>query len=162
MNTDPLTDEQNGGKEMPEARDAILEIKELKKANPKATYARIIEEVNTAEDEESTCLSSVRRVFAQGSENKAGGFSYEHTLVPIRDALKRLQMKDLPSMAGADMVDALKSMIHIQNEEIASLHEYKEHLEERIKFLLDQIEKKDRRMDEKDEIIRQLMAKVLG
>ena len=34
-------------------------------------------------------------------------------------------------------------------------------MEERIKFLLDQIEKKDRRMDEKDEIIKRLMDKVL-
>lgn len=36
-----------------------------------------------------------------------------------------------------------------------------EHLEGRVEFLLSQIEKKDRRMDEKDEIIRKLMEKVL-
>ena len=161
MNTEQFTDEQ-GGNSMPEARNAIREIKELKKANPKATYARIIEEVQAAEGEESVSLSTLRRIMAEGSESSAGSFNYEHILVPVRDALKRLQMNDLSGVAGADVVDALKSMIHIQDEEIASLHAYKEHLEARIEFLLSQIEKKDRRMDEKDEIIKKLMDKVLG
>lgn len=147
---------------MPEARNAIREIKELKNANPKATYARIIEEVNSAEGEDSVSLSTLRRIFAEGSESSAGSFNYEHILVPVRDALKQLQLKDLPTVAGADVVDALKSMIHIQDEEIASLHAYKEHLEARIEFLLKQIELKDRRMDEKDELIKRLMDKVLG
>ena len=160
MNTEMLLPE--GGQFMPEARTAIMEIKELRRANPRATYARIIEEVESAEDGESVSLSSLRRVCAEGSEASAGNFSYEHTLIPIREALKRLQMKDLSGVAGADVVDALKSMIHIQDEEIASLHTYKDHLETRIEFLLSQIEKKDRRMDEKDEMIRQLLAKVLG
>jgi len=147
---------------MPEARNAIREIKELKKANPKATYARIIEEVDAAEGEESVSLSTLRRIFAEGSESTAGSFNYEHILVPVRDALKSLQMKDISTVAGADVVDALKSMIHIQDEEIASLHAYKEHLETRVEFLLEQIRLKDRRMDEKDEIIKKLMDKVLG
>jgi len=161
MNNEPFTDEQNGGQEMPEARNAIREIKELKKANPKATYARIIEEVDAAEGDESVSLSTLRRIFAEGSESSAGSFNYERILVPVRDALKRLQMADISSVAGADVVDALKSMIHIQDEEIASLHAYKEHLEARVEFLLDQIRLKDRRMDEKDEIIKKLMDKVL-
>ena len=161
MSTEQFTDEQ-GGNSMPEARNAIREIKELKKANTKATYARIIEEVQAAEGEESVSLSTLRRIMAEGSESSAGSFNYEHILIPVRDALKRLQMKDLSGVAGADVVDALKSMIHIQDEEIASLHAYKEHLEARIEFLLSQIEKKDRRMDEKDEIIKKLMDKVLG
>ena len=52
-------------------------------------------------------------------------------------------------------------MIHVKNKEISRLHELKEHLEQRITFLLEQIEKKDRCMDEKDETIRRLMDKVL-
>ena len=162
MNSDFVTNEQNGGQEMPEARNAIIEIKELRRTNPRATYARIIEEVESADDDESVSLSTLRRVCAEGSEANAGSFSYEHTLIPIRNALKRLQMKDLSQVAGADVVDALKSMVHIQDEEIANLHAYKDHLEARITFLLDQIEKKDRRMDEKDEMIKKLMEKVLG
>ena len=161
MSTDLFTDEQNGGHEMPEARDAIREIKALKQANSKATYARIIEEVQAAEGKESVSLSTLRRIMAEGSESSAGSFNYEHILVPVRDALKRLQMADISAVTGTDMVDALKSMIHIQDEEIASLHAYKEHLEARIEFLLKQIELKDRRMDEKDDMIRKLMDKVL-
>ena len=160
MNTETLITEQEG-QCMPEARTAIMEIKELRRANPKATYARIIEEVETADDDKSVSLSTLRRICADGSEANAGSFNYEHILIPVRDALKRLQMKDISGIAGADVVDALKSMIHIQDEEIASLHAYKDHLEERITFLLDQIRLKDRRMDEKDEIIKRLMDKVL-
>lgn len=147
---------------MPEARTAIMEIKELRRANPKATYARIIEEVEAADGEDSVSLSTLRRICADGSEATAGSFNYERILIPVRDALKRLQMKDVSGVAGADVVDALKSMIHIQDEEIASLHAYKDHLEARIEFLLKQIELKDRRMDEKDAIIAKLMDKVLG
>ena len=47
----------------------------------------------------------------------------------------------------------IEFVIHVQNEEIARLHELKDHLESRITFLLEQIERKDRRMDKKDEII---------
>lgn len=68
MNSEPFTNEQNGSQEMPEARNAIREIKELKKANPKATYARIIEEVDAADGDESVSLSTLRRIFAEGSE----------------------------------------------------------------------------------------------
>ena len=160
MNTETLIYEQ-GEQGMPEARTAIMEIKELKRANPKATYARIIEDVDAADGDESVSLSTLRRICADGSEATAGSFNYEHILIPVRDALKRLQMKDLSAVPGADVVDMLKSMIHIQDEEIASLHAYKDHLEERIVFLLDQIRLKDRRMDEKDEIIKRLMDKVL-
>lgn len=160
MNTEPLILEQ-GDQGMPEARTAITEIKELKRTNPKATYARIIEEVEAADGDDSVSLSTLRRICADGSEASAGSFNYEHILIPVRDALKRLQMKDLSGIAGADVVDALKSMIHIQDEEIASLHAYKDHLEARIEFLLEQIRLKDRRMDEKDEIIKRLMDKVL-
>lgn len=160
MNTEPLNSE--GGQFMPEARTAIMEIKELRRANPKATYARIIEEVEAADGEDSVSLSTLRRICADGSEATAGSFNYERILIPVRDALKRLQMKDVSGVAGADVVDALKSMIHIQDEEIASLHAYKDHLEARIEFLLKQIELKDRRMDEKDAIIAKLMDKVLG
>ena len=134
----------------------------MRRANPKATYARIIEEVEAADGEDSVSLSTLRRICADGSEASAGSFNYERILIPVRDALKRLQMKDLSGVAGADVVDALKSMIHIQDEEIASLHAYKDHLESRIEFLLEQIKLKDRRMDEKDEIIKRLMDRLLG
>ena len=107
-------------------------------------------------------LTTLRRVFAEGSENNANNFSYENTLLPIAEVL--LNVEDLPTPASspyAAEIDGLKSVIHVQNEEIARLHELKEHLENRITFLLEQIERKDRRMDEKDEIIRKLMERCL-
>ena len=89
-------------------------------------------------------------------------FSYESTLLPISEVL--LGAEDIPTPENspyAKEIDGLKSVIHAQNEEIARMHEIKEHLETRITFLLDQIEKKDRRMDEKDEIIRKRLEKCL-
>ena len=105
-------------------------------------------------------LSTLRRVFADGSE--ASSFSYENTLLPLAEVL--LNVEDVPTHPDSPFaaeIDGLKAVIHVQNEEIARLHDLKEHLEARITFLLEQIEKKDRRMDEKDEIIRKLMDKVL-
>ena len=61
----------------------------------------------------------------------------------------------------AEQINGLKAVIHTQNEEIARLCELKEHLESRVTFLLEQIERKDRRMDEKDQIIKTLMEKCL-
>ena len=107
-------------------------------------------------------LTTLRRVFADGSENSANSFSYENTLLPIAEAL--LEVENVPTDANspyAKEIDGLKAVIHVQNEEIARLHEMKEHLEARITFLLEQIEKKDRRMDEKDEMIRRLMEIVM-
>ena len=75
-----------------------------------------------------------------------------------------LNVEDLPTPNDspyAKEIDGLKAVIHVQNEEIARLHDMKEHLESRITFLLEQIDKKDRRMDEKDAIIKKLMEKCL-
>ena len=82
--------------------------------------------------------------------------------MPIAEVL--LNVEDVPTSPDnpfAKEIDSLKAVIHVQNEEIARLHDIKEHLEQRVTFLLEQIEKKDRRMDEKDEIIRKLMDKCL-
>lgn len=160
MNTPPSIYEY-GGHDMERtlSQQIITEIKTLKKSNPLATYPRIIEQVEA--DGNTVSLSTLRRICAEGSEANAQSFSHDTILVPVRDALKRLQARDLPNMPDADIVDALKAVIHVQDEEIASLHDMRDHLEKRIAFLLEQIEKKDRRMDEKDAIIAKLMEKVL-
>lgn len=157
----PSTNEQYGGHdvERTESQRIIAEIKTLKKANKLATYPRIIEQV--LEDGGQVSLSTLRRICAEGSEASAQSFSHDTILVPVRDALKKLQAKDLPNMPDADVIDAMKAVIHVQDEEIANLHDMRDHLEKRIAFLLEQIERKDRRMDEKDEIIKKLMEKVL-
>lgn len=137
-------------------------IKQLKEAKNRLeyTYPRIIDEMEKSG--KFVSLSTLRRVFADGSEMNAASFSYENTLLPIAEVL--LRAEDVPTPQDspfAKEIDALKAVIHVQNEELARMHELKEHLEERITFLLDQIEKKDRRMDEKEATIQRLMDKYL-
>lgn len=155
------TEETTGGPcmEITRAQELIKQLKEIKEKN-EITYPRILERME--KNGKFVSLTTLRRVFADGSERNADSFNYENTLMPIAEVL--LNVEDVPTEASspyAKEIDALKAVIHVQNEEIARLHDMKEHLESRITFLLEQIEKKDRRMDEKDEIIRKLMEKVL-
>lgn len=161
MDSRPSTHEQSGvlQMELTRSQELIRQLKEIKRSN-EITYPRIMERME--KNGKFVSLTTLRRVFADNSESNADSFNYENTLLPIAEAL--LNVEDLPTPADsphAKEIDALKSVIHVQNEEIARLHELKEHLESRITFLLEQIDKKDRRMDEKDEIIRKLMEKVL-
>lgn len=145
--------------ELTRAQELIKQLKEIKAKN-EITYPRIIERMD--KNGKVVSLTTLRRVFADGSELNADAFNYETTLMPIAEVL--LNAEDVPTPEDspyAKEIDALKSVIHVQNEEIARLHDLKEHLENRITFLLEQIERKDRRMDEKDEIIRRLMDKCL-
>lgn len=161
MNTQPSTHDtlEVPSMEHTRAQELIRQLKEIKSTN-EITYPRIIERME--KNGKYVSLTTLRRVFADNSENNADSFNYENTLLPIAEAL--LNVEDLPTPADspqAKEIDALKAIIHVQNEEVARLHELKEHLEERITFLLEQIEKKDRRMDEKDETIKRLMDKIL-
>lgn len=141
------------------AQELIKQLKDVKLKN-EITYPRIMERIE--KNGKFVSLTTLRRVFAEGSEMSAASFSYENTLLPIAEAL--LDAGDVPTPEDspyAKEIDGLKAVIRTQNEEIVKLHEIKEHLEARVTFLIDQIEKKDRRMDEKDEIIRKLMEKCL-
>ena len=145
--------------EYTKAQELIKQLKNAKKNN-EITYPRIMERLEA--NGKFISLTTLRRVFADGSEQSASNFNYESTLMPLAEVL--LNAEDVPTEVTspyAAEIDGLKAVIHVQNEEIARLHEMKEHLEGRITFLLEQIEKKDRRMDEKDEIIRRLMEKCL-
>lgn len=161
MDTKPSTNEQTevSRMELTRSQELIRQLKEIKAKN-EMTYPRIMDRME--KNGKVVSLTTLRRVFADGSESSAENFSYENTLLPIAEVL--LNAEDVPTAAGSPYaleIDGLKAVIHVQNEEIARLHEMKEHLKSRITFLLEQIEKKDRRMDEKDEIIRKLMEKCL-
>jgi len=154
-------DEQIGVSRMEhtQSQELIRRLKEVKNLN-EITFPRIIERME--KNGRVVSLTTLRRVFADGSENNANNFNYESTLLPIAEAL--FSVEDIPTPEDspcAKEIDALKAVIHVQNEELARLHELKEHLEDRISFLLEQIEKKDRRMDEKDDTIRRLLDKIL-
>ena len=168
MNAQPSThdqkmfmDEQFGVSrmELTKSQELIRHLKEVKERD-EITYPRIIERIE--KKGKYVSLTTLRRVFADGSEMNAGNFNYENTLLPIAEAL--LDTEEVPTPVDspyAEQINGLKAVIHTQNEEIARLCELKEHLESRVTFLLEQIEKKDRRMDEKDQIIKTLMEKCL-
>lgn len=144
--------------ELTHSQELIIQLKEAKQ-DKEITYPRLMDLLE--KNGKFVSLTTLRRVFADGSERN-DSFNYETTLLPIAEVL--LNVEDLPTPDAspyAKEIDGLKSVIHVQNEEIARLHDLKEHLESRVTFLLEQIEKKDRRMDEKDEIIRKLMDKCL-
>jgi hypothetical protein len=123
--------------EFTKAQELIRQLKEAKSRN-EITYPRLIEMLDRIGKPVS--LTTLRRVFADGSESNAGSFSYEHTLIPIAEAL--LNVEDVPSAHDSPEIDGLKAVIHVQNEEIARLHELKDHLESRITFFLVQLYKK--------------------
>lgn len=164
MDAKPSTHDQNLTTGAPcmeytKAQELIKQLKDAK-TRDEVTFPRIMERME--KNGKYVSLTTLRRVFAEGSEKNASSFSYEGTLMPIAEAL--LDVEDVPTSPNspyAKELDALKAVIHVQNEEIARLHDLKEHLESRITFLLEQIERKDRRMDEKDDIIRQLMERCL-
>ena len=141
------------------AQELIKKLKQVKR-DGEITYPRIMDRIEA--NGKYVSLTTLRRVFADGSEMNADGFNYENTLLPIADAL--LPIEDTPTLNDAPNgkeIAGLKAVIRTQAEEIAHLYDLNQHLHKRITFLLEQIEKKDRRMDEKDETIRRLMNKVL-
>lgn len=139
----------------------ISEIKELKEKN-KITYSAILDELKVNEVQ-TLSLTTLRRVFASGSENRASGFNYEETLLPIRDALRRIDGS--PDTPEAREIENLREIISSQHEELDRTLELKEHLDDRNNFLTAQIAEKDAmikrlmdRLDQKDEIIQQFIV----
>ena len=123
------------------AKDLIIELKQAKQ-DGEVTYPRIMERIEA--NGKSVSLTTLRRIFAEGSEMNASSFSYENTLLPVADALLPLEETPTPmDNPHAKEIAGLKAVIRTQNEEIAHLYELKEHLDERITFLLEQIAAKD-------------------
>ena len=123
------------------AKDLIIELKKAKE-DGEVTYPRIMERIES--NGKFVSLTTLRRVFAEGSELNASSFNYETTLLPIADAL--LPIEDTPTPMDnphAKEIAGLKAVIRTQNEEISHLYELKEHLETRVSFLLEQIAGKD-------------------
>lgn len=142
-------------------QNIISKLKEVKKQN-ELTLPRILDMIEANGDYLS--MTTLRRVFAANSEQE-DSFNYDKTIRPIANVLL-LQEGYAPEGSGTNTEnEALKAVLKFKNEEIEALQRQLELIrkmyEERIDFLIDQIRKKDKRMDEKDEIINRLMAKVL-
>ena len=131
--------------ELHTSQELIRKLKEAKKQK-NLSYSAIFEALERSG--QGIAMSTLKRVFAEGSETK-DGFSYEGTLRPIAKVLLGEEEEREAELAG------LRAMVREQEEEITRLREMREHLEARIEFLLAQIEKKDQRMDK-------LLDKLLG
>ena len=146
------------------AQDLIKRIKEIKRTH-NISYHRIIKQMEENHEENPELpvisLTTLRRVFSNGSESRASSYNFEETLLPIAEAVDKIAPAVNDEPAYAKEIEALKAVISVQNEELDRIMELKDHLEDRITFLLEQIEIKDRRLDEKDELIKKLMEKCL-
>lgn len=142
--------------EQTESQKLVKALKELKEQN-EITFPRILELMETKG--KTVSLSTLRRVFSNGSD--ANSFSYENTLLPIKEALQSIESGEVIQNAHSKElealrkeIDGLKAVVACQNEELSQLYQTKEFLQERIRFMQDQITKKDDRIDK-------LMEKVL-
>lgn len=149
-----------GGSPMESPQGIIIYIQHAKEEN-KITYMDIMEKMAELNECTMVSLSTLRRVCRPGAELKASSFNYNEILIPIYNAVKEIVAEPKEKTEIDKELDGYKAVIRVQNEELDRLIELKEHLEDRIAFLLDQIALKDKRMDQKDEIIKKLMEKFL-
>lgn len=146
--------------ELTRSQELVKQLKEIKENN-EITFPRIIDLMEA--NGRVVSLSTLRRVFANGSDPNS--FSYENTLLPIADVLLHVEDNTVnldPVTAKYEKeIDGLKAVIACQNEELSQLYQTKDFLQERIRFMQEQINIKDRRIDEKEETIRTLINKIL-
>ena len=147
--------------ELNSVREIIVELKAVKKEKH-LSISDILDLIRDNGDYLSE--TTVRRVFADNSE-ESECFSYDKTLRPIAKALLLTWNQHEEDITTAAESESLKAIIRFLNHEIDILREQLEFLraehDRRIIFLLSQIEKKDRRMDQKDEIIQRFMDKCI-
>ena len=129
----------------------ITELKKAK-AEKEITYPRLLDMLEAAGT--PLGLTTLRRVFADGSE-KNDSFNYASTISPLEAILLVEDIPEPESNPYAKELEGFKAVIHSQNEELVRMYEMNKHLEDRIEFLVGQINKKD-------ELIARLMDKVLG
>ena len=123
-----------------EAQELIRRMKEVKQQK-KITYDEILNQL-TINGAQTLSLTTLRRVFAAGSESRASSFNYEETLLPIRDAMKKL--------AGCPDDSRHEEEIRRLEARIAAMQEMLDKKDSMIMRLVD-------RLDQKDAIIGQLL-----
>lgn len=136
-------------------KDIAKIIRDLKKAkaDKEITYPRLIDMLEA--NNTPLGLTTLRRVFADGSE-KNDSFNYATTLAPLEDILLAEDIPEPESNPYAKELEGHKALIHSQNEELVRAYQMIEHLEDRINFLVSQIEKKDERIDK---LLEQVLSK---
>lgn len=154
--------------ELTATKEIITQLKAVKK-ECELTIPRIKDMLEKNGDYIS--LSTLRRVFSESSEDN-DSFSYDRTLAPIARALLFQDNGEENEATHDDRIEGLRAVVLLKNEQIglltgqvealrAQIESIRAEYDVRLRFLRDQIEKKDKRMDEKDQIINRLMDKVL-
>lgn len=161
--------------EFANTKEIILKLKAVKEKN-NLSISDIMEKLEIANQPLSE--STVRRVFRENSEND-GGFVYDRSIRPIADVLLDEEEETAEDTALFEKNEALHAIIREKNRTIENLQsridvltaqndDLKKQLDEvreaetrKLSFLRNQIELKDKRMDEKDAIIARLMDKCL-
>ena len=136
------------------AQELIRQLKRIKQEN-NLSYNGIMEEL-TVNGVQTLSLTTLRRVFAADSEEKASSFNYETTLLPISEAVRRLS----GDTGQSKEVEALHNMIRVQSEAIDRIITLKDQLAETVNDLAGQIKAKDGHMIEKDALIRRLIDRL--
>ena len=161
---------------MTSSKELILQLKavrEEKKYSLDQIRARM-------DSDKKLAKSTISRVFAKGSEDEAGTFSYEYTLIPLANALLDIDVyEETDSMDVKAMKSLLKSkyqriqeLEHELDKEIISRNEEMEkqrvQFNRSIEFLKGQIVLKDNRIDflleslkDKEEINKRLLDQVM-
>lgn len=143
--------------ELQRTRDLIIALKQAK--NEKAKFGLTLPrlEAEILRRGKSVSMSSLKRVFREGSEDSPAGFSLDHTLLPIAEVLLDDDTSPVADACAPLETDRLRAELQIQIERVESLLAQNDILLDRVKFMQTQIERKDRRLDEKDEVLRKVM-----
>ena len=142
--------------ELVSQRELILQLKKAKEER-QYTYQRLLDEILLNGD--SVSEATLKRVFGPGSEDSVKSFNMEHTLLPIAKVLLKPESTPVPDDSPyAGEIALLKAELRVQAERVESLREHTRFLQERVEFLLGQIEIKDRRMDERESMLVKVIA----
>ena len=155
-----LTEKLGGSLMETKAQSMIKEVKAIKEEK-KITYIDIMEKMEENDPSSVVSLSTLRRIFRDGSELKASSFNYEEILMPVYKAVTMLGDKPKSTSEFDKEMDGYKAVIRVQNEELDRLIELKEHLDDRVNFLIEQIKIKDKTIAEQSDLIKKLMEKCL-
>ena len=148
---------------VPTSRDYVIAIKQAR-AERGYSQTRVEEEI--LRRGKSVSMSTLKRVFQDGSENAAGSFSYEHIILPLTEVFPEVWLmlgnRDTGSSdADADLKTELRlqaALLESKLEQIKILEDRVAFMKEQVSILRTQVEVKDRRMDEKDKTIQALTA----
>lgn len=138
------------------SQEMIRQIKSAKSRN-RLTYNQIMDELTGKSGVPEVSYTTLRRVCRSGSEYRANSFSYEKTLVPISQAIKRI----------AGDPDQLSETVRQQQEELERIRAIKDQLAADVVSLTEQLAESEAlvkrlidRLDQKDEIIHQFILDI--